>query len=938
MAASSSGRSNWPAWLLAGLVLTGFFYSPLTQVMDASLDASNYASYAYFTAHHFHYGRDVVPMYGPLGFVLPSTAYAGELFWARLAGQLFASAGLSALLLWFFHRSQASAWRWLWLALVVVLAPYIEDLPFELALLLGGLCLLECAAPLAIAGIVALLAFISLIKGTHLILAGGTIALVVLFHASQRRWTRAAGILAAFAAAWLLAWRLAGQPLAGAPDFLRGVAALVRGYNDAMALAEPAGVLARGLLALALLAGGLAWGLWRARRQPALLAAGVLLAAYGFALWKHGFVRADGHVVIFHHFAAIAAGLSFLLLETGPVRAEPVGLRGAPRAWLVASLASALWISVPGFGDNYLGWLAGEWTPQRARASFTQLVHPGRDRSTLETALARQRVDSALPLVREEVGDAPVDFFGLRHGILLLNGLNYRPRPMGGGAFNAYNPYLMELNRAFLADPVRRPAWYLLKFETIDGRLAAQDDGRAFLELVQRYRPVLNEDGYLLLQARTGAAEVAAPTSLATQSFGWGERVTVPAVPPDRLLVARFTVAPSLAGRLRRFLYKLPEVTIRLQTTGHAAELSRRLIPEMAASPFLFSPLVEDNAGCLALFGGQPGELVREFTLVTDAPAAYAAELRVDYFTVPRPAAARAPDAEELRAEFQDGLFRDAPARLEAADTHSLQLGKLRVQPLHAPGRAVWPLDGTEQEFIFGHGLLPDAYTKGHGNGVAFIVELHAPGAAPQVLYGRLVDPFTRPEERRTLTARVPLPPHLAGSELVLRTDPGPGGDNAWDWSYITRVLLRRGFTAGNFQPVFDRVPLALAGPAPAVTSVNHAPAILLHVPGRMELGLRETEHQVHLGFGFLPGAYTGDGRTGGADFVVEWQRPGQAAREIFRRTLRPVDVAADRGPQSATLALPALATGDRLILRTTPAPGGSDSWGWTYFSRCTIE
>ncbi len=41
----------------------------------------------------------------------------------------------------------------------------------------------------------------------------------------------------------------------------------------------------------------------------------------------------------------------------------------------------------------------------------------------------------------------------------------------------------------------------------------------------------------------------------------------------------------------------------------------------------------------------------------------------------------------------------------------------------------------------------------------------------------------------------------------VLRADPGEYGDNAWDWSYITRLQIKRGpFSAQQFS-VFNRVP-----------------------------------------------------------------------------------------------------------------------------------
>ncbi len=116
----------------------------------------------------------------------------------------------------------------------------------------------------------------------------------------------------------------------------------------------------------------------------------------------------------------------------------------------------------------------------------------------------------------------------------------------------------------------------------------------------------------------------------------------------------------------------------------------------------------------------------------------------------------------------------------------------MQVQPLHAPGRITWPLDGTDTSWPSTTGCNP---MPGSAPGPGQRRRLHrragVAGTAPQKIFERLVDPFANPAERRTLQSHVALPPHLPGSRLVLRTDPGPHGNNAWDWSYVTHVLLK---------------------------------------------------------------------------------------------------------------------------------------------------
>ena len=922
------------AWIAAGLLITAYLYIPVTGVLEPSLDASNYASYAYFAAHHFQYGADVVPMYGPFGYMLQGSAYNGELFWARLAGQLAAGAGCAALILGFFHRMRASALRWLWLGLTLALGPFIDDMPAELAILLAGLLLLEPAGAARVVSVSVLLAFLSLIKGTHLLLALCTLGVVIGFHATQRRWRLGLGVAAAFVSALLLFWLLAGQSVRHLPAFFTGIVSLSSGYNAAMGLDEPAGVFWRGFLALFLLAAGIAWGGWHRRREPAVIAGALLLAGFTFVLWKHGFVRADGHIGIFHQYVVIAAVLWFLFAFATP--APEVRGRELALALMAAAVLAGWWIDSPAFGPGQWRRLVGWRQVERLPANLAQLLHPARAKAELDALLAQRREQTALRLIGEDIGRQPVDFFGVRHGIIPLTGLNYRPRPMGGGSFNAYNRHLMRLNRDFMRDPARRPPYFLLRLEPIDQHLGAQEDGLTLLELIARYQPVRSEDGYLLLRETPGA-DGPGQAPLASQSFAFSERVTLPVPADGSMVVARIKIDSSALGAVREFLYKAPAVTMVLRTTA-GEQLERRLVPEMARSPFLLNPAVDNTADFVGLFSSTPGKVIESFIVETTGPWAYAETHSVDFYAMPRPPVARAPDATELLNPAGNTLFNVAPAEIVAEETQPYYSGRMPVQPLYAPGRLAWTLDGSEYELVFDHGLRPDAWERGRSNGVAFIVELAAPGAAPQKLFERLVDPVANPAERRTLQSRVALPPHLPGSRLVLRADPGPHGDNAWDWSYVTHVQLKSGLAVRDTPAVFRRPPVALGGNAPVPTTLGRQPVVLMHVPATIALARRDKDRRVKLEFGFMPGAYTGEGHTAGAGFVVELAGDDGSVREIFRRTLDPVARPADRGPQSVTVPLPAGAPGGRLVLRTEPVPGGSNSWGWTYFSRCDIE
>ncbi len=69
-----------------------------------------------------------------------------------------------------------------------------------------------------------------------------------------------------------------------------------------------------------------------------------------------------------------------------------------------------------------------------------QLLHPVATKARLDKKLAETRDIQVMALTKQTAGNRPIDLFGVQHGIIPLNNLNYRPRPMGGGAFNATTP------------------------------------------------------------------------------------------------------------------------------------------------------------------------------------------------------------------------------------------------------------------------------------------------------------------------------------------------------------------------------------------------------------------------------------------------------------------------------------------------------------------
>lgn len=116
----------------------------------------------------------------------------------------------------------------------------------------------------------------------------------------------------------------------------------------------------------------------------------------------------------------------------------------------------------------------------------------------------------------------------------------------------------------------------------------------------------------------------------------------------------------------------------------------------------------------------------------------------------------------------------------------------LQVGMMEPPDKTVWPLSGTERLMVLEFGHDPKSYAKtDQGNGTLFSVALKHPNGEEELLWDRHLNPTENVEDRGLQKIKIPLLSVIEGSQLIIETDPGPWGDNAWDWAYMARMGFR---------------------------------------------------------------------------------------------------------------------------------------------------
>lgn len=776
----------WRAWRwtersIAGVLLfVGIFSFP--ELPALSLDPSWRLVLTRAFYDGLQFGRDVVFTYGPLGFLMGNT-YDGIHFWVLIGWQVVKSAAFAAVVLQAGERLPVVA-RWAGYAAVILFGAYFDDmLHLSIVLLLGLWCVREDNAPgswatVAIGGGLALL---SVIKFTSLLLASGTVVVCAITLLRLARRGSACALLLGYVGGFISIWLLTRQSLGHVPDYLLNAWRISRGYEESMSVPAPSAALWKALIVLGLVTLTLGLHLSLHRRQPRAVAGVLLIAAYGFVTWKHGFIRADGHMGGF---------FTAMLL---PATMGPALLAGEKRwrllSWVGMALAGVF--SLWGLDDAFTVTRSNAWAVYVGKLSnyADHVVHWNIFRASYDEEARRLRVEFPLTRTREMVGRSSIDVLGHDAGLVCLHDFNYQPRPVFQG-YLAYTPALEQLNvDAFLS--ARAPEYVLQKVQTIDGRLLTLDDAWLLRLLPQRYEFLFVEDGYTLWRRRPAGGLIAVHplTRLAAgQQPLLGEALNVERF-ADKALWLEIDLGLSLLGRLRAFGYQTPIVRLRLTDTA-GVSTDYRLPLAQARGGFILNPIIDDAADYLAFLSGQPRRRVKSLALLIESGQQryFANDFHFSLNELLLPPVTSL-GGEVRAARFH--MFKSPPAEERAFIPFTeAEIDGHPVIIAHAPSEMKFDLPVHAARVVGGFGFTAGAYSEGgHTDGATFQVAW-IKDAKREVLFSRHLDPVNAGGDRGLQSFAVDLGARREG-RLLLEVTPGPAGNNSWDWTGWTAVEIQ---------------------------------------------------------------------------------------------------------------------------------------------------
>ena len=770
-------------WSLVYLLLiAGTFTFP--NVPAPGLDPSWRMALGYFYENGMQFGRDVVFTYGPLGFIMGKT-YFGLQFWSLIVGQLVLAI-ISATVVLRQGLRLEGAKRLVFFLFIFMFGMLYEDALHMIVLAILGfelLRLLDQPNRLHLVVIAVILAGYSQIKFTDYLLAGVIILINLSYGLWRKRGTEVALLGGVFVAVYLGIWIGCGQHLGNLPDYFRGSWQISQGYQSAMGIPTPTTALWKGIVVLAILAIYAILPLFLSRDKPRAWANSLLLGAYIYLNWKHGFVRADGHMIGFFYCA-------LLPLIAYPVLLDDPDLFRFRHRWVFAvTIAFSLWALESALDSTVR--LSLSWMQDRIWRNVTQVVEWKETRQRYRDLLSVARAGADLSQTRKIVGDATIDVLGCEQSVAFFNKFNYRPRPVIQ-SYATFTPALAQLNGEFLASD-RAPDFFLTRVETIDSRLLSMDDAQVLQLLPYRYEYLLSEKGFLLWKRLPAAFDATryAPKFIRTETAEVNREFKIKDL-KEKSLWVKINLELSLLGKIRSFLYKPAQVMLNVADGGGSNRDYLMPLP-MGRNGFILSPIINDTVDYMYYASAKPYRWADSLTLkIADADTKYfAATASIELSELP-PLASTGENYFPKGMDKMFSMFRTPPIAFESQTGFSAaKIDNRDVAIMHAPSLMTFVMPNGAKTISGSFGLMAATYTNGgKTNGARFIV-YWSNGSERKDLFQQFLNPLEVTADRGLHSFSVDLT-GLSGGLLFLEVHPGPYNDIGWDWTGWTDIYISR--------------------------------------------------------------------------------------------------------------------------------------------------
>lgn len=534
----------------------------------SSLHMFEYASH-----HGFRYGIDIIDNVGPYGYLHYPYIYAGSVYWTKILWFSLVCGIYAYYATCLIEKMQTLPEKLIFL-LVVTFFPLQLNFPWfsfeiipRLAILFSALYFLmdhkekkdsHETIPIVFNGF--FYAFLILEKASNVYYLMLILVVLSVYWLIQKKWHNILWLLGSVIAGVLLFWFAAGQPFSGLLTYFESMRFFIDAYQNSMSLPMGSRDFHYGLfycisIAIILLVRFITSFYITPSLQEFFRS--ILIAALVFLVWKHGMLRSTHSYGTFLYTMPIL--ISFVCLYPMKVRPHCAQrnnievLYSHPyfplfRSLLCITLLFVVWKNMNAHErpTSYYLSISQEFS-NRLTALFN--YKPVAKSKQLNAQMAQLKHDNALPVsLKNTLGRHSVDEFGSVPELLLLNDLNYKPRPVPIN-FIVTNAALNDKNANHYQNRKTAPDFVFLPDIGMH-----MTDNKAYLSLLLNYEVIESVQQWFVLQKKTAWQRISF-SNVGHRQARVDQWVSLEGFQQSFLWV-QVEATPSLLGQMKDFLYK----------------------------------------------------------------------------------------------------------------------------------------------------------------------------------------------------------------------------------------------------------------------------------------------------------------------------------------------------------------------------------------------
>ncbi len=566
------------------IVITVLTLSLVGKPISPGLDASYIFAANYFLQNDIQMGKDIIFVFGPLGFLAPPQPQGNNLLVATIVALLLKFLfSYSSLRLYILAKKKVTVYHWMYAVITVYILASIVDIhsmlifiPLILILIYfyenSILWLIIASTVVAVAllvkssiGIIAILFFMSF-------------SLYLIFNKEYKiLFTIWMTTIITFLSIWFLLY----QNLDGIYNYFYGILELSKGNSSAMTSNMDNNWVLFSSFLLVLFA----FPFFKKEKVLYLLYGVSLLSIAAF--FKYAIARED-HIFNFEVFLLIYLiivfiatqktsfkdfffffGAYLLFLSFIYVTPNKLGIERSVKRH-ISSLKIDSFVDIMNIDNRFLAL-------EKRSISYTR-----------QAKLDKETINL--------IGNSTVDTYPWETSYIYANSLKWRPRPVFQ-SYITYTSFLDNLNAEFYRSG-KAPEFIIWQLnhgageaKSIDGRYLLNDNPLTLYEILNNYRVVLDKQVYLILKRNKPKLD---SEILFKKSYKWDEWITVPEATKNNgssFLLAKTDIKRSFMQKVKKLIFK--EFAVYVNYKLISGEVIRhRLVVDTAKNGIWVNPLL----------------------------------------------------------------------------------------------------------------------------------------------------------------------------------------------------------------------------------------------------------------------------------------------------------------------------------------------------------